>query len=158
MESAIWSGIGAFVTCTSLMNSAGIWSLCAPRSPWVLKPEKAPVERTPSTFSALNSTGVPRILMPTTSPFSNSPATPGSRTMRLPMLPSATAPKASVETTFTTLAAVRWRVIDAASPSRELETVNASSCWIPPVARATLASTRSPDRTTTRRVSRSRPV
>ncbi len=27
------------------MNSAGIWSLCAPRSPCVLKPENAPVAR-----------------------------------------------------------------------------------------------------------------
>ena len=104
------------------------------------KPENAPVARTPSTFNELNSTGVPRSLMPTTSPFSNSPATPGSRTMRLPMLPSATLPNASVETTFITLGAKRCRVIEAASPSRELETVTASRVWMPPEVSATVAS------------------
>jgi hypothetical protein len=42
MESAGMSGVGALVTWISLMNSAGIWSICAPRSPCVLKPECAP--------------------------------------------------------------------------------------------------------------------
>ncbi len=73
------------------------------------------------------------------------------------MLPSATLPKASVETTLTTLAAVRCRVIEAASPSRSDETVNASSCSTFDSS-ATFTSAVCPDRTSTVGVARSRPV
>jgi len=73
------------------------------------------------------------------------------------MLPSATLPKASVETTFTTFGAVRWRVSDAASPSRSAETVKAANCRAPAESGTSTVAV-CPVRTSTAGVATSSPV
>jgi len=82
----------ALVTLISLMNSEGIWSISADRSPWGVKPAMADADRTPSTVTAFCSGGVPRSPMPTISPDSLFAATLATFCRKLPMLPSATLP------------------------------------------------------------------